>query len=463
MGWFWAENKSPSSTGIGTKHISVGACPVKHGKVKASVESACPVKHAKVDVSAELTCPVMHTSPAQFDESACPVMHKREISGKLNPLNNIPKSLSTGKHSSQKMDLPTVRTISSIPKGSNSKEFWEYPSPQQMYNAMIRKGKIDTNTGEEIPEDAVESMVFVHNFLNEGCWQEVLEWEKPYTEKTNVAPKLLKFMGKPDQLSPVKHAKVDVSAELTCPVMHTSPAQFDESACPVMHKREISGKLNPLNNIPKSLSTGKHSSQKMDLPTVRTISSIPKGSNSKEFWEYPSPQQMYNAMIRKGKIDTNTGEEIPEDAVESMVFVHNFLNEGCWQEVLEWEKPYTEKTNVAPKLLKFMGKPDQLSPRAKWYQMLGKWFPNHFYGEAPFDRHDWVILRADPTSTDPETPGLKKVRYVIDFYGGPDDSDGLPTFNLDVRPALDDASNARDRFVRYTQPIMDNYFGSSKK
>lgn len=303
MGWFWAENKSPSSTGIGTKHISVGACPVKHGKVKASVESACPVKHAKVDVS----------------------------------------------------------------------------------------------------------------------------------------------------------------AELTCPVMHTSPAQFDESACPVMHKREISGKLNPLNNIPKSLSTGKHSSQKMDLPTVRTISSIPKGSNSKEFWEYPSPQQMYNAMIRKGKIDTNTGEEIPEDAVESMVFVHNFLNEGCWQEVLEWEKPYTEKTNVAPKLLKFMGKPDQLSPRAKWYQMLGKWFPNHFYGEAPFDRHDWVILRADPTSTDPETPGLKKVRYVIDFYGGPDDSDGLPTFNLDVRPALDDASNARDRFVRYTQPIMDNYFGSSKK
>ena len=58
---------------------------------------------------------------------------------------------------------------------------------------MIRKGKIDPNTGEEIPEDAVESMVNVHNFLNEGCWQEILDWEKPYTEKSKIEPKLLKF------------------------------------------------------------------------------------------------------------------------------------------------------------------------------------------------------------------------------------------------------------------------------
>ncbi|EDO17513.1 hypothetical protein Kpol_1058p50 [Vanderwaltozyma polyspora DSM 70294] len=168
---------------------------------------------------------------------------------------------------------------------------------------------------------------------------------------------------------------------------------------------------------------------------------------------------MYNAMVRKGKIDVNTGEEIPEDAVESMVFVHNFLNEGCWQEILEWEKPYTDVTRVAPKLLQFMGKPGELSPRARFYSTLGNWFPSYFNNEPPFDRHDWVVLRADPSSNDPETPGHRKVRYVIDFYGAPDDEEGLPSFNVDVRPALDNYSNAKDRIIRYTQQTMDKYFG----
>ena len=80
--------------------------------------------------------------------------------------------LAASRQPGQKMDLPIDRTISSIPKSPDSNEFWEYPSPQQMYNAMVRKGKI-SSTGE-VAEDAVESMVQVHNFLNEGCWQEVL-------------------------------------------------------------------------------------------------------------------------------------------------------------------------------------------------------------------------------------------------------------------------------------------------
>lgn len=253
----------------------------------------------------------------------------------------------------------------------------------------------------------------------------------------------------------------ETSAVSSCPVMKESP---QESACPVMHNGKGKSSnigTNPLNNMPAFISADKQAGQKLDLPTGRTISSIPKGENAEVNWEYPSPQQMYNAMVRKGKIDPNTGEEIPEDAVESMVFVHNFLNEGCWQEVLDWEKPYTEQTHVAPKLLKFMGKPDQLSPRAKWYQTLGKIFPSRFSTDLPFDRHDWTVLRADPMSSDPENPGYRKVRYVIDFYGGPDDEDGLPTFNLDVRPALENFSNAKDRFIHYTKPIMQEYFGKN--
>ncbi|MCO5590576.1 hypothetical protein L7F22_044547 [Adiantum nelumboides] len=48
---------------------------------------------------------------------------------------------------------------------------WEYPSPQQFYNALVRKGW-------ETPEEHVEMMVLCHNFLNERAWNEVLEWER---------------------------------------------------------------------------------------------------------------------------------------------------------------------------------------------------------------------------------------------------------------------------------------------
>ncbi|KAL2709627.1 Cytochrome c heme lyase [Kluyveromyces marxianus] len=268
-------------------------------------------------------------------------------------------------------------------------------------------------------------------------------------------------------------AKADVSA---CPVMHKPASdKNDISECPVMHGNSGSeggcpviskhgDQLNPLNNIPVGLTHAKQAGQKLDLPTERTVSSIPKGKASdEEFWEYPSPQQMYNAMVRKGKIDPYTGEEIPEDAVESMVFVHNFLNEGCWQEILDWEKKYVQQTQSYPKLLQFTGKPDQLSPRARCFNILGTLFPGHFSSELPFDRHDWVVLRPDPTSSDSENPGYRKVRYVIDFYGGPDDEDGLPTFNLDVRPALDNFTNAKDRFERWITPTLDKYFNSDDK
>jgi hypothetical protein len=48
---------------------------------------------------------------------------------------------------------------------------WEYPSPQQFYNALVRKGW-------ETPEESIEMVVAIHNFLNERAWEEVMKWEK---------------------------------------------------------------------------------------------------------------------------------------------------------------------------------------------------------------------------------------------------------------------------------------------
>lgn len=94
--------------------------------------------------------------------------------GLMNPLNNMPH-LSQSPAPSQKAQLPVERTESTIPRtpspdGESALEKWEYPSPQQFYNALVRKGW-------ETPEESVETMVEIHNFLNEMAWKEVVKWE----------------------------------------------------------------------------------------------------------------------------------------------------------------------------------------------------------------------------------------------------------------------------------------------
>lgn len=228
------------------------------------------------------------------------------------------------------------------------------------------------------------------------------------------------------------------------------PVKPKKEAPPVCPMKKTDGEdINPLNNMPHVISDLMMPGQKIKLPTERTFSTIPRGEDEQEgVWEYPSPQQMFNAMLRKGK-----AEDIPEDAVEDMVDVHNFLNEGAWQEILGWEKPHTAKYNKPPRLAQFTGRPDDMSPRALMYLQLSKVFPQSFNPEPPFDRHDWYVLRSNGQG------GWDKVRYVIDYYGGPDDPHGMPTFFLDVRPALDNFTNAKDRFVHWSKPVWDKAMG----
>jgi hypothetical protein len=72
-----------------------------------------------------------------------------------------------------------------------------------------------------------------------------------------------------------------------------------------------------------------------------------------------------NALKRKGW-------ETPEDEVPVMVDIHNFLNEACWQEIIKWEKMH-ECECANPLLLRFQGRPNDLSPRARMMTTFFGW------------------------------------------------------------------------------------------
>ncbi|OCK85803.1 cytochrome C1 heme lyase [Lepidopterella palustris CBS 459.81] len=230
---------------------------------------------------------------------------------------------------------------------------------------------------------------------------------------------------------------------------------------------------NVLNNMPLNISQERAANQTVALPVDRETSTIPKGDGS--LWEYPSPQQMYNAMLRKGYTDT------PQDAVESMVAVHNFLNEGAWAEIVEWERRFSrgwaqgwqsckrgedgsdfstawgDGETPEPKLMRFTGRPGELTPKAQMMQLLGRIYPKKFGGEPPFDRHDWFVKRCNKEGA------CKEVRYVIDYYSGPPEPTGEPVFYLDVRPAVDGPSAAVERMLRWSGDVWWRASGGSAR
>jgi cytochrome c heme-lyase len=184
-------------------------------------------------------------------------------------------------------------------------------------------------------------------------------------------------------------------AETACPYTPTDKPLAPESSS----TSSTYSKYNPLNYMFSDLSQAPAPSQTVSLPTEREPSTIPKGSGDGN-WEYPSPQQMYNALLRKGYTDTDAS------AVESMVSVHNFLNEGAWAEIVEWERRFggglkrgwemcrrgeegslagaglekgaNEEEVGQPKLIRFMGRPKDMTPKAAFIQVMGKIYPTAF-------------------------------------------------------------------------------------
>lgn len=154
---------------------------------------------------------------------------------------------------------------------------------------------------------------------------------------------------------------------------------------------------------------------------------------------YPSQSQFYAAMQRKG-------HHPQMEDMSTIVPLHNAVNERAWQHILAWENRSNDKSSsggdegnaTGPRLVSFQGDSKKLTPKAWWWGLWG--------GVRPFDRHDWVVERA-------EADGGGRVEYVIDFYEGRKDSSngsgGAPvSFYLDVRPKLNSWEGVKARVGR---------------
>jgi cytochrome c heme-lyase len=229
-----------------------------------------------------------------------------------------------------------------------------------------------------------------------------------------------------------------------CPVDHKAGASSLWKVLGVQHKESPSSSPRDdelrQKNTPASLEEAAkhaqipHPSQRLPLSTHRAESSIPRGAVGEiphhqlgadtSKWVYPSEQQVFNAMKRKG------WEGVEEESIPSFLQIHNSVNERSWRMLREWE-------NHDVQLVRFEGRPNDLTPKAWiWSKLL--------FQDAPFDRHDWYV----------DNGVDKEKRYVLDFYMHEDKRSGLPKVEIDVRPALDTPS----AFVERAQRLMMDFF-----
>jgi cytochrome c heme-lyase len=226
-----------------------------------------------------------------------------------------------------------------------------------------------------------------------------------------------------------------------CPVKHQSPASGSSGGCPVKHDGKLPASIEEAANHAQT----PRPDQRFPLSTHRQVSSIPRADDMAEAaahqpksgennWVYPSQQQIYNAMRRKGY-------DVEESTIPMVIQIHNSVNERSWNSVKRWER---ELHGVEePRLVTILGRPDRLSPKAMFQTYV-------LQKEPPFDRHDWCVDRGDGVSR----------RYVIDFYGkdAPSGDDGLPSMTLDVRPALDSPGAAVDRMHMALRDVFPSIF-----
>ncbi|GAB6022174.1 hypothetical protein CHUAL_006311 [Chamberlinius hualienensis] len=208
-----------------------------------------------------------------------------------------------------------------------------------------------------------------------------------------------------------------------CPVMHHPPTvgNMSISDCPAYRNTD---EIDPRNMMPKA-NQEPSEGQPFPLSIERQVSTIPKAGTD-EYWAYPSQQMFWNAMLKKGWRWEEA--QVKQLDVAGMILVHNCNNEMAWREVLKWEALHYKECDC-PKLVSFGGRAKDYSPRARIRSWMGY--------QLPFDRHDWIVDRCG-----------KQVRYVIDYYDGGNLDKKTGDFALvDVRPAMDSATNIWDRMT----------------
>mmetsp|Transcript_23708 Transcript_23708/g.24322 ORF Transcript_23708/g.24322 Transcript_23708/m.24322 type:complete len:377 (+) Transcript_23708:21-1151(+) len=240
------------------------------------------------------------------------------------------------------------------------------------------------------------------------------------------------------------------STTSSCPVKGSN----DSFECPVKGEEKYknpnqynvySQKIDPTNQMPIQPNQQPAPNQIINLSTDRVKSGIPKGGTDQDTWTYPSPQMFWNALVRKGK-----SEDSNEKDMDVVVAIHNNMNENTWKQVIAWEHLHeiSKDNGREPKLLRFQGRPHDLSPKARLKLLFGH--------PAPFDRHDWIVDR-----------GGKEVRYVIDYYHDESevtadktpeltDLHSIKSIKVDVRPAFDSIDSFIDRLIRMPLYILRN-------
>lgn len=203
------------------------------------------------------------------------------------------------------------------------------------------------------------------------------------------------------------------------------PTEQDLITLQQQNQKLSSNNSTTTNNIPTPeipLSKDRESST---IPRTDAVQAGQPETSTTSTWTYPSQLMFYNALARKGKA-------VHAQDIDSMLAIHNSLNESVWQEIVDIEKRLHPECDCLS-LTRFRGRPDDLSPLARWHM----WWNG---ADKPFDRHDWVVDRCG-----------KEVRYVIDYYGAPSQAEGVPVFSVLARPALDSFESIYDRMKMLLQ------------
>ena len=101
---------------------------------------------------------------------------------------------------------------------------------------------------------------------------------------------------------------------------------------------------------------------------------------------------------------------------------------------------------MTPRLVRFMGKPKELSPKAKFLSFIGR--------APPFDRHDWVVDRDGQEVS-------ASLTSEIDNHSKNTRTGANVPIHIDVRPALDSFGAAVDR-VQMMFPSLFPYPGAKR-
>lgn len=191
--------------------------------------------------------------------------------------------------------------------------------------------------------------------------------------------------------------------------------------------------------------------QTFSLGNERQVSSIPRkedtattphhqlNSRDSNRWVYPSEQQLYNAMRKKG------WSNVPEESIPTVLQIHNHINEYTWKQIQSWEGSQDLV------LSKFQGRPKDITPKAFFLSYILRRY------DPPFDRHDWYIINKNNQSPQYEQ------RYVIDYYYLPPPLPHLPPVPfVDARPALDHPRAVWLRCRRFAESAFPGIFTAIK-